>query len=47
MKWAATSERPIGIEGVLRGRVTWHDSDGLGGTVPGAKSARSPTLKWR
>ena len=24
----------------LRGRVLWHSSDGLDGTVPGAKSAR-------
>ena len=42
-----TSRLMLGIEGVLRGRVTWHDSDGLDGNSTGRESARSPTLKWR
>ena len=31
----------------LRGRDDWHGSDGLHGTVPGAKRADRPPLKWR
>ena len=30
-----------------RGRVAWHSSDGLDGTVSGAKIGQNGTRKWR